>query len=389
LFVAFAPVGCRVDDDGAAAVPVAGPSSGIDPDIQDPASPPTGLDARADQAIAQNASVDAASVDAEGPAPIGGATGASDAGSGVSADVEGVPPGVAPPAAVPDAGPVDVVPPAPAVPDRCSMQRSLPVSARRIPGAPTSDDITFDRDGHLISFDRRGVVRVLSDGTLEPLSRDVIGQRGGALRAMPNGDVLLGDFERDVVIVRGISGQLRTLPTPVVAPMKMVRGPGGTVYVSGKQGTVYRIDADTGAVSAAVTTQLSLGGLTFSLDYKTLYLAATDTDIIYAFAVATDGSLSGQRTWRPLADVSALATDECGSVYALSENDGRVRRLRDGSGVEVVGDVSPRVPWSLAFGSGKQGWSATALYLLDASSGPLYELPVGVGDQPAPPDGVN
>jgi hypothetical protein len=39
--------------------------------------------------------------------------------------------------------------------------------------------------------------------------------------------------------------------------------------------------------------------------------------------------------------------------------------------------------WSLAFGSGKQGWSETTLYVMEAN-GRLFELAVGVPGQGLP-----
>jgi hypothetical protein len=368
-------VACRLDGDGMRGAPAVTPA-GIDPDE---APGPARGDAGASPAIADASwAIETAPVsvpDAVAPAVPDAAADEGDAAVDPQPVVDAAP---APPP------PVAIAPPA-----RCAVAAPLPVPVRRMGLGPSSDDITFDRDGHLIAFDRRQVVRVLTSGAIEILARDAIGQRGGALRALPSGDLLLADFERDVVVVQDPTGQLRPLPTPVVAPMKMVRGPHGTVYVTGKGGIVYRIDGSTGAVSPAATTNHDLGGLTFSLDYKILYVAATDTDTIDAFDVQSDGSLGAPRMWREQVQaVSALATDECGSIYLLSENDGRVRRIKDGAGIEVLADLNQPFVWSLAFGSGKQGWSASALYVLTAGAGPLFELSVGVGDQPAPPDGA-
>jgi DNA-binding beta-propeller fold protein YncE len=375
FFSLTTPVGCRFDDAGKADPADPSSATGIDPDI----SPrPATRDARPDQAGAIDAGA-VAETDALPPAPVD---------APVAGDL--VPSVPNDPPMAPDASPIAIVPPPAAMPPgrpvRCDTQRSLPVNARHLGIGPSSDDITFDREGHLISFDRREIVRVLSDGSVQPLLRNVIGQRGGALRVMTSGDVVVGDFAGDAVLVGKPAGQLRALDTPVVAPMKMVHGPRGTVYVTGKNGTVYRIDPAAGAVSAAADTRMTLGGLTFSLDYKTLYVSATDTDAIYALDVQGDGSLGAPRMWRPATDVSALATDECGRIYVLSERNGVVRRMSDGGGNEIIADLQAEVPWSLAFGSGQHGWSDTSLYVLVASGGPLFELPVGVSDQPPPVD---
>jgi hypothetical protein len=386
VFSVAALAACRFDD-GGKVDPVTTPT-GLDPDIS---SGPPVVDARPDLGGAMDAG---AGAEPAAVPPVGADAGAVPIIDAAAADV-GVVPSVPGDMPAPDAGPVTIAPPpgpmAPSRPVRCDVQRSLPVTPRRLGIGPSSDDITFDGAGHMISFDGRDVVRVLSNTTYETLVRNVIGQRGGAVRVMDNGELVVGDFERDAVLVGSPTGQPRPLNTPVVAPMKMVRGPRGTVYVTGKNGTVYRIDPAAGTVSAAAGTSLSLGGLTFSLDYKTLYVSATDTDAIYALDVQVDGSLAAPRMWRAAVDVSALATDECGRIYVLSERNGVVRRMSEGGGNEVIADLRAEVPWSLAFGSGQHGWSDTSLYLLVASGGPLFELPVGVGDQPAPADvpGVN
>ena len=81
----------------------------------------------------------------------------------------------------------------------------------------------------------------------------------------------------------------------------------------------------------------------------------------------------------------ALAADECGSLYFISEDDGRVRRISAAGQVDLVADLRAPYLWSLRFGSGKQGWSDTALYVQDAGAGRLFEIPLGVAGQAAPP----
>src|SRR5687767_11916228 len=163
-------------------------------------------------------------------------------------------------------------PPAPPPGASCQTLPPLPASFRRLGTGPRSDDITFDRDGHLVSFDGQGAVRLTRDLSRQVIGRDLIGTRGGALRALASGDLLLADFERDQLIQLTPGGSSRRLPGSLRSPMKMVFGPGDALYVSGQDGTIYRIQAATGAITTAGTTAFKLGGLTFSADHRTLYV---------------------------------------------------------------------------------------------------------------------
>jgi hypothetical protein len=275
--------------------------------------------------------------------------------------------------------------PPPSSAQRCDAPLSLPVAARRLLSAPRSDDIAFDRDGHFISFDQRSIVRMDRAGRTELLVANLIGTKGGALRALPGGEIFVADFEQSRLFVRDSAGQVRTLPAAVESPMKMIRGPAGGLYVTGKQGAVSRVNQANGAVTVVATTDFEVGGLTFSRDYTTLYVGAISNDTIQAFDVRPDGSLGPARLWKgQIPRAQALATDECGSVYVVSEGDGRIRRIKASGAVEILSDTSGLYAWSLAFGSGQQGWSAQSLYVHEAT-GRLFEIALPYTGQQAPP----
>ncbi len=125
--------------------------------------------------------------------------------------------------------------------------------------------------------------------------------------------------------------------------MKMVVGPGGALYVSGQQGTVYRIDPATGGVISAASTSFRLGGLGFTTDYKSL-IVASDNQGLQALDVRGDGTLAPARAWRPeVKNAEALAADACGNMYAIVENDSRVWRVSAAGKVEVLADAAWRV----------------------------------------------
>ena len=80
----------------------------------------------------------------------------------------------------------------------------------------------------------------------------------------------------------------------------------------------------------------------------------------------------------------ALATDACGNVYSVGNQDGRLRRISVDGKVTVIAELAGRNIWALNFGSGKHGFAADALYALDKNTGSLYEIKVGVGETPSP-----
>jgi len=358
---------CSYDDggvSGAAPIDVDRDAAGAPGrDARGSGSPAPAMDAAPGPGGSSVKSVDAAASAADAVVPDAGAT--------ADATAPDAPPTLNPP------------PPPPGPPAACASAPALPVSFRRLGQGPRSDDFSFDRDGHLIGFDGMDFVRVPRLGSIEVLARDAIGGRGGALRMAAGGDVYLADYQRDQVLVVGPAGSQRRLNSAVTKPMKMVVGPGGALYVSGQQGTVYRIDPATGGVTTAASTSFRLGGLGFTTDYKSL-IVASDNQGLHALDVRGDGTLAPARDWRPeVKKAEALAADACGNLYAIVENDSRVWRVSAAGKVEVLADLRGVYAWSLAFGSGQQGWSATSLYVMEAT-GPLYELSVAVPGQGPP-----
>lgn len=373
---ALVPLSCKVNDSGVAMPPApasdrrdGGPGSRPPPDAREAGS-----------------SADGDGVALEAGAMSADARGAEMGFDGASAPaVDGADPASAPDAAA-EAAPVETGPPAP--PAVCAQPLPAVGAARRLPsGTGRSDDFTFDREGHFVSFAGRSLARMSrADGRVEILAPDVIGARGGTLRALPGGGLMVADFERDSLLTMSASGEIRRLPAAVDNPMKMMLGPSAGVYITGKDGVVFRAEQTTGAITRVATTPFELGGLAFSPDYRVLYVGAIGNDTIQSFEVRADLTLGPPRMVRAqIPRAQALATDECGNLYVVSEGDARVRRISIAGMVEVIADLGEAYPWSLAFGSGQQGWSGKALYVHEAGSGRLYEIPLGVAGAAPPP----
>ena len=324
------------------------------------------------------------------PAPADGGTPANpDASSSSSstADAQALPDGAA--AVVAD-GAADLGPAA-----ACADLPALPRPFVDLGRGPRSDDMTFDGQGRLVSFDGPHIVRLRRDLSREFVARAVIGNRGGTLRVAPDGLMVVGDYIGDALFALSYDGRRMQPSHEISRPMKMVWGPpdpmglqGRRLFVSERTGTIARIDVggQGGSLGEGIVRSGRLpfrpGGLAFSPDFQTLYVGSSDEeDGLFRLDVRPDETL-GPAQLAPgsggVSSVAGMATDVCGHLYVLSEGDPRVRRWKEGQGWQVVADLGEPFLWSLAFGSGRGGWSATALYVQDASGGRLFEIELGV-----------
>ncbi len=282
-----------------------------------------------------------------------------------------------------DAAPAEVAPadasPGFSAPAACRPTTVTGVRRRLFAEGARGDDIAFDRDGHLVTFDRRHVVRLSRQGEIDRLATDLIGSRGGALQGVDSGELYVADFEGNAVFVLAPGASPRRLPGSVPSPMKMTKGLGNSLYVTGKEGILTRIDLATGTSRTVRTLPFGPGGLASSPDQKSLYVGGITRPGIYVMDVQPEGGLSEPRLWRAQVNrAQALVTDACGQVYFISEGDTRVRRVRAEGEIELVADLVEGYPWAIAFGSGQLGWSADALYAQEPGNGRIYELPLSV-----------
>ena len=308
------------------------------------------------------------------PDPSGQTGVGTDAGSPSGPMADAMPEPVDPPASPPPE-PVDV----------CANLAALPVAFTTRTDVPVTDEFTFDGQGNLLAFDGRDVVRINANGGFEPLFRNVLGARGGALRALDTGELMVADYQREEIIRLDPGESRPSRSGNVRRPMKMVRGPADTLFVSSSNGFIYRIDVRTGNQRVVVSGRTEWSGLTFDVGYNTLYAGADDEDAIYTLSLDAAGNLGPPRRWLRVDVPKAMATDACGNIYVVGGNSGTVRRIDAEGRVQTVANVRADDLWSVAFGSGQQGWSETSLYVMDYDDRGLYELQVRVKGNPPPP----
>ena len=382
ILLATTGTACRMGDQGLAGV--AGPPS-VAPGAGSPSSPPPVAPARADSGSSSPTS----STDAGASTPTITADGGAPA---PDAALVPDPPSSTTPPVVADAG---IAPEAPAA-SPCLALPMVPQPVRVVDDLPRSDEITFDNEGRLIAFAGSDVIRVVRGSAMQLIARNVISQRGGAMRVLADGDIVVADYARDRLLRIDSRNGVERAPMALRSPMKLVRGPAGTLYVTSTDGIIYRVEprdsgsgirggGDNGDREVVAQTRLSMGGLSFSADYKKLYVGANDERAIYVFPVDERGMLGREVRWATnIPKPQALTTDACGNVYVVGNEDGRIRRISVDGKVTVIAELPAQDIWALAFGSGKHGFAADALYALDRDRGDLFEVKVGIGETPAP-----
>ncbi len=135
---------------------------------------------------------------------------------------------------------------------------------------------------------------------------------------------------------------------------------------------LFRFDPSDGSVVAeweGNRNSTRPNGVTLSPDEKVLYLADTMASMVYAFDVAADGSLSGERDFASVSGPDGMAIDVYGNLY-VTTNGGVEVFAPDGSswGLIAIG----RRPANCAFG----GADGQTLYVT-AREG-LYRVPLSV-----------
>jgi hypothetical protein len=318
------------------------------------------------------------------PTTVGPTVDAAPTPPSVPADAGMAPPepDAAPLGAGPDASP----PPVGAMPPECAQPLELPLAFTSRREVPDSDDFTFDNDGYFLARAGRDIARLAYGGAPQMVVRNVVGEHNtiDSLRVLPGGDIVFADYMGDALVRIDDHGKARKLAN-LRSPNKLAFGPAGHLYVVGIEGEIYLADPDSGKTTQIGKVDGRLRGLTFSLDYKTLYVSDARNDVLHSLALRPDGTVETPRVWaRNLGGgPDGMTTDACGFVYVADHSDANLRRVSPSGTVEVVAKLGGPTS-SVGFGSGRQGWDANTLYTVTVERGGTYEIKVGVPAAPPP-----
>jgi sugar lactone lactonase YvrE len=295
------------------------------------------------------------------------------------------PPDAEPPPPQADASPD--LPPASSRPPECDRPLNLPLPAVFHNNIPDSDDFTFDNDGYFLVRSGRDIARIAYGGMPEMVVRNVVNDRMtiDSLRVLSGGDIVIADYTADELVRFDPMGGRRRL-AQLNSPNKLAHGPNGQLYVVGIEGDIYVVDPDSGDKRMIGRVDGRLRGLTFSVDYKTLYASDGRNNLIYSLQLRPDGTAEAPRVFaRNLGfGPDGMTTDACGNIYVAHNSASTIKRVTPKGVVETVANID-RTTSSIAFGSGKQGWNAKTLYTVSVERGGSFEIKLGLPAAPPAP----
>jgi SMP-30/gluconolaconase/LRE-like protein len=295
----------------------------------------------------------------------------------------------------PDATPSQPPPPppdaAPAGPPECENPAlRLPVVFNVMRATP-GGDLTFDSEGFMVAPDGRDITRTARSGMSQMLINNAVQGFGviEGIELMPDGAVVVTNRQAgSLVVLDRMNGGGRRRAIDLAEPVKVLRAPGGRLYVAGALGDLFLVEPDTGKVTSIARTNGHLRGLSYSLDFKTLYISDSGNRALLTAKVRPDGTVDPPVMFAKglgsFAD--GVATDICGNVFISDNNGGPLLRVNAAAKVEMVSPLNGDSVAGLAFGSGKQGWDDHSLYAVSDRDNAIYEIKLGVRGAPPLPN---
>jgi hypothetical protein len=310
---------------------------------------------------------------------------------GGTPDAKPVPPSATPP--TPDAAPVPVDTAPPVAAECVDNSVRQPVQFTTSRGAP-GGDLTFDGNGFMVSLDGRDIVRMARGGRPEMLLANVFPpfNRNGeidGLGLLPDGTLVMTDTNNNSLV---LSARNQRRSVDINSPGKFLVAPSGNLFIAGAQdGELFSFDPGSGRTTVAAMTDGRLRGLTYSLDYKTIYMSDSKNRVLLSAKLRPDGTVEPPQVWVRGTGFfpNGMATDICGNVYVADNSGGPLLRVTPAGKMEMVSPLDRNDVAGLAFGSGKQGWDDHTLYGVSNHQGLIYEIRLGVRGAPPPPFGMS
>jgi len=201
---------------------------------------------------------------------------------------------------------------------------------------------------------------------------------------LPNGDIVYSDSSINAIKRISPDGDITILSSSVNSPNGMTIGPNGHLYIAGTTSrAIYEVDPETGTTIEIALLPDFLCGITFSNDYKKLFVDGMFTSTIYELPFLENGALGKSSAFVNIEGTpNGMTVDECGNIYTALENGPLTRIGVDGT-VETACDYGGQLGFTqnVDFGSGKHGWEKDKLYVVMAGSLScmVFEIDPGVG----------
>jgi sugar lactone lactonase YvrE len=246
----------------------------------------------------------------------------------------------------------------------------------------------------MIAADGRDIARMSRSGPPQMLINNALFGNGGldGIETLADGSVVVTERSNDRLTRIDPQGpnqfrNRRTIDLP--EPVKVLRAPNGGLYVASALGDLFMVDPNGNRANPIAHTNGHLRGLTYSPDFKTLYISDSGNKVLLSAKIRADGTVDPPvELAKPLGPYpDGIAADICGNIFVADNNGGPLLRVTAAGKIEMVSSLDGNDVAGLAFGSGKQGWDDHALYGVSDNNdrGAIYEIRIGVRGAPPLP----
>jgi len=266
----------------------------------------------------------------------------------------------------------------------CENLPSGPVPFSVMYGPKATEDMAFDDQGNVIGADNGNLFQSTYNGSFQMYLPNAGGFIAG-LRALPTGEIVYADVSSGTMFRVDKSGVKHAVLSGLQYANGLEVDLDGMVYAAEQDGgRVRRIDPWTGDYDIVADNLMNPNGVSFSPDYRTLYIGSFGEGSILALEFDEHGN-PGELT--PLVTnhgnglLDGMGVDACGNVYVCEYIEATVWRISpDGQVVEPLIELGSETDWipNMQWGSGYGGWAEDRLYVLDISANKMYEAQVGV-----------
>jgi hypothetical protein len=280
----------------------------------------------------------------------------------------------------PDPNPVD-----------CANIPEGPFELVKLDGPLASEDLAFDRAGHLIGSNDNAIFKTLYDSQPQVFVPNISFRAG--LRYLPSGQLIVCNNHTGELVRIDQDGIQHVVLSGLSYPNGVTVDLDGWVYFTEHDNQqVRRVHPYTGEYTILTNEIGSPNGLTFSPDYRTLYIGGFNGEgTVYAMSISPDGVPGKLVAWATNVGtgwLDGMATDACGNIYIADYGATVIYRISpDGQTKEKVisgaGFSNAYLP-NMQWGSGIGGWDPLKLYLPDGWNKGVFEAHIGVPSAPVP-----
>jgi sugar lactone lactonase YvrE len=272
----------------------------------------------------------------------------------------------------------------------CSAIPQGPFELAPVQGAMASEDIAFDKLGHVVGSNDKAIFKTAYGGAPQVFVPKLDFRAG--MRYLPNGHLVVCNNYKGQLDRIDEKGEVHVLLTGLSYPNGITVDMKGFVYFTEHDANqVWRVDPFTGDKSLLTNKIANPNGITFSVDYRTLYIGGfSGVGTVYSMSISEDGvpgKLVPFATGVGTGWLDGMGVDACGNVYIADYGATIIYRISpDGqTNTPIVNGSSlgaylPNLDW----GSGIGGWDTESIYLPNGWQKGVFEVDLGVPSKPLP-----